>query len=90
MLDRVDMIIRFGPEPGDGICDLDRVVNYFMGGPNVQKILQENPVVPKRIRDLHSGVRTAAEELKRLVVAGRLNREGDIDRLISIVESAVP
>jgi hypothetical protein len=90
MLDRASMIIRFGTQPGDYICDLDKVVTFFLTGPNVQIALGEDPVVRRRIRDLHSGVRIAAEELKSLVSAGRLMRAGEIDRLISLVENAVP
>ncbi len=37
MMDRVSMIIRFGVQPNDYICDLDRVVNHYFTLPDVQK-----------------------------------------------------
>jgi hypothetical protein len=90
MLDRVNMIVRFGDHPNDYICDLDTVVDFYLGGHEVQEVLKEAGQQLRTKLDFHSNVRLAAEELSALVLAARLKREGQIDVLISQIENAVP
>jgi len=83
---RAKMIVRCGNQPGDHICDRDKLVEWCLGLPSVRLILQITTI--PHILQVDPDARSVAEVLACLVEEGRLERSGDVARLLDLITLA--